>query len=259
MKAPPAVVFTDLDGSLLNHDTHEPGPAAEALRRLKAAGIPVVFCSAKTAAEQMVIRRALGIDDPYVVENGAAIRALHGTPKVFGLSYDEVRDRLALGAARAGVRVRGYGDMSVAEVSAHTGLDRPAAARAMLRDHTESFILEEGEPGRLREALAELHVRMLQGWRFWTALGPHHKGTAIRYLSDQWDEPTTYGIGEHANDLDLLAAVDVPLLVQSRRGTWIDFDAPRLIRLPGIGPEGWCLAADRVLDAEVPRLGVADA
>lgn len=258
MKAPRALVLTDLDGTLLDHDTYEPGPAAEALRRVLAAGIPVVFCSAKTAAEQQVIRRSLGVGDPYVVENGAAILGLSGTPVEFGMPYGDVRHRLALGAARAGAEVRGYGDMTVAEVAERTGLDPPAAARARLRDYTESFVVEHGEPEALREALGGLGVRVLEGSRFWTALGDHHKGTAVDYLEQYWDGPTTYGIGDYYNDADLLAAVQVPLLVQAYDGTWAHLDVPNLTRLPAIGPEGWCLAADRILDAEIPRVGVVD-
>lgn len=258
MITPSAVVFTDLDGSLLDHRTHEAGPAAQALRRLRSAGIPVVFSSAKTAAEQTVIRRSLGVDDPYVVENGAAILGVAGTPIEFGLPYRDVRHRLALAAARAGVKVRGYGDMTVAEVAERTGLDQPAAARAMLRDHTESFILEEGEPGPLREALAELGLRLTKGWKFWTVLGTHHKGTAVRYLAGAWKAPTTYGIGDDGGDLDLLCAVDVPMLVQTPTGEWADLDVPNLIRLPEVGSEGWCLAADRILDAELPKMGVLE-
>jgi ribonucleotide monophosphatase NagD (HAD superfamily) len=49
---PSPLVFTDLDGTLLDHDTYDWTPARDALDRLTRAGIPVVFTSSKTAAEQ---------------------------------------------------------------------------------------------------------------------------------------------------------------------------------------------------------------
>ena len=45
----------------------------------------------------------------------------------------------------------------------------------------------------------------------------------------------------------MLAAVDVPMLVQRPDETWADLDLGGLVRIEGVGPRGWCSAADRVL------------
>lgn len=72
-KTPPAVVFTDLDGTLLDHHTYSWQPAAPTVERLKRLGVPLVLASSKTRAEMVALRHELGIADPFVVENGAAI------------------------------------------------------------------------------------------------------------------------------------------------------------------------------------------
>lgn len=265
--APPGrrVLFTDLDGTLLDHDSYQPGPAAAAVARLRAADVPVVFCSAKTRAEQEPLRVRLGVTAPFVVENGAAVYLPAGfddgdpaTPEVevFGKPYREVRAQLIRAARAVGVAVRGYGDMTDAEVAELTGLDPAAAARARTREFTESFLVEGDAPVEaLRRALGAAGLRLLRGARFWTALGDHDKGTAVRYLLARLAESgpvTSYGVGDFENDLDMLAGVDVPMLVQRPDHTWADLPLPGLVRVEGIGPAGWCRAADLVLESAPP-------
>ncbi len=70
---PKAVVFTDLDGTLLDRATYSYAAALPAVKLLLSRKIPIVFCSAKTRAEQEVYRSRLNIPDPFIVENGGAI------------------------------------------------------------------------------------------------------------------------------------------------------------------------------------------
>ena len=67
------VVFTDLDGCLLDHDSYSFAPAAEALAVLAAQGIPLVLCSSKTRAEIEMLQQDLGVAHPFVSENGGAL------------------------------------------------------------------------------------------------------------------------------------------------------------------------------------------
>jgi mannosyl-3-phosphoglycerate phosphatase len=67
------IVFTDLDGTLLNHDNYDYTDALPGISLLKKSGIPLVFCSSKTRQEQEMLRGALNITDPFIVEDGGAI------------------------------------------------------------------------------------------------------------------------------------------------------------------------------------------
>ena len=67
------IVFTDLDGSLLDFDRYSFEGARPSLDRLKRLDIPVVFTTSKTRREVEVLRRETGIDAPFIVENGAAV------------------------------------------------------------------------------------------------------------------------------------------------------------------------------------------
>jgi len=67
------VIFTDLDGTLLDAETYSYEAARPALAMLKKRQIPVVLCTSKTRAETEAIARRLGLKHPFIVENGGAI------------------------------------------------------------------------------------------------------------------------------------------------------------------------------------------
>jgi mannosyl-3-phosphoglycerate synthase len=74
MPSDKVVVFTDIDGTLIDINTGEYGKnTSELICTLKENNIPVVLASAKTWVEQNKIREDLGLTDPFIVENGGAI------------------------------------------------------------------------------------------------------------------------------------------------------------------------------------------
>jgi len=68
------VVFTDIDGTLVDINTAEYGKETNKLIHLmKEKNIPLILTSAKTRLEQNKIREDLDLSDPFIVENGGAI------------------------------------------------------------------------------------------------------------------------------------------------------------------------------------------
>lgn len=281
------LLFTDLDGTLLDHHTYQPDPALPALRRLQAGGVLVLPATAKTLAEVGQVCADLGLHDGAIVENGAAAALPRGFPAhrrapvdgpeaavpddpdvtvpgspeaavpgdcevvVLGIPYPVVRGMLAEAAAEAGVGVRGYGDMTPQEVAAATGLSPAEAGRARSRQWSETFVTTSGDPAALGAALKRRGLRVARGARFLTAMGGHDKGEAVRVVLDQvrryGREVRTWAVGDAANDEELLAAVDHPLLVRAEHGGWAGLDLPGMIRLDGIGPVGWSLLPEVIL------------
>ncbi len=71
---PPIVVFSDLDDTLFEpHAFSVDASARRALNRLERQQLPLVFCSSRTRAEIELIQQELGINHPFVSENGAAV------------------------------------------------------------------------------------------------------------------------------------------------------------------------------------------
>ena len=60
------IIFTDLDGSLLDSESYTASPADTLFELLDSHGIPVIFNSSKTFPEMIKIRR--GNHQPFVVE-----------------------------------------------------------------------------------------------------------------------------------------------------------------------------------------------
>lgn len=257
---PHTVIVTDLDGTLLDRDTyshHEADPALAALRR---GGVPVIFCSSKTRAEQVVHRQTIGVRDPFIVEDGGAVVVesgyfgfdfdFHRTADnfrviQFGTPYEEIRRSVEAVRADTGIPLKGYGDMVAAEVAELTGLDREAAGRAKRREYQETIVSlhDPNELETLTDAFARHGLRLTKGGRFLAVSGQHDKGTAVEALAALYRSELgairVVGIGDSHNDLAMLAAVDVPVLVQKGPGMWEEIGTPNLIRAEGVGPAGW--------------------
>jgi len=268
MKVNP-VIFTDLDGTLLDLETYSYNGALPSIEQLRSQEMPIIFCSAKTRAEQEVYRQELQINDPFIVENGGAIfiskgyfpfdfeyhKAKDGYQVIeLGIPYNRIREILAQVRNDTGVNFRGFGDMSVEEVASLTGLDLEAAQRAKAREYDETLNLEEA-PEEINEVLNAIKGKGLNytpGGRYYDVTGPNDKGKATRILIDLFNRKSgpikTIGIGDSPNDLPMLSAVDIPILVQKPRGTWEEIDIPHLRRAEGIGPEGWARAVEEILE-----------
>ena len=69
------IVFSDLDGTLLDHGNYSHSAAAPALARLRHLEVPLILASSKTAAEIVPLRDELGFSDcEAIVENGSVSR-----------------------------------------------------------------------------------------------------------------------------------------------------------------------------------------
>jgi mannosyl-3-phosphoglycerate phosphatase len=274
---PRLIIFTDLDGTLLDHDSYSWEQARPALDRVKASGTPWVICTSKSRAEVEPLRDALGHRHPFVVENGGAIlipRDYFSVPLPahttigryqgieLGESYPALRRALAVIAGTAGVPIRGYGDLTVQEIATLTGLSPDEAARAKRRDYDEPFVME-GTPADERRVLEMITAQGLcwtRGGRFHHLTGRSDKGRAVCILADlyrrQYGSILTIGIGDGYNDLPMLGAVDRPILVKRPDGGYDpDVALDGLVRADGIGPAGWNAAIFPLVaatDAKIP-------
>ena len=271
------VIFTDLDGTLLDHSTYSFEKALPALRMLKEKQIPVVICSSKTRREIEYYRKLLGNEDPFISENGGGIFI----PKdYFGLS---VRDfgfpvieesnylTIRLGARYTDLRkailelqaegfvVKGFGDMDIEEISAVTGLTLEEAEMAKERDFDEPFLPDGNtDIAGLLQAIEAKGFHVTQG-RFHHILGDSDKGKAVGILIELYKKSSkgvvTVAIGDGLNDMSMFEKVDYPVIVREPDGNYDPrITVPKLIKADGIGPEGWNKAIAQLdLENVLPR------
>ncbi|MDH3595585.1 MAG: HAD-IIB family hydrolase [Rhodospirillales bacterium] len=268
---PGLVVFSDLDGTLLDGNDYSFDRAEPALRLLAERRIPLVLCSSKTRSEVEFYRERFGNRDPFVVENGGAVYV----PRdyfAFGFDHDRATaDYLvlelgtpyetlvhALGELKrkTGIPLRGFSDMTVEEVAARCALPLRQAARAKEREYDEPVLIPR--EGQVAAVMAAADLPVTQGDRFYH-LSASDKGRAVSVLMGLFKrahpDAVSVGIGDTLNDLPLLDAVDVPIVVQLDDG---GYDrrvvVPGLRYADGVGPAGWNAAVTMLVDGAAADL-----
>ena len=253
------ILFTDLDGTLLSLDNYSFQQSLSAIEALKTAGIPVVFCSSKTRAEQEYYQEALGLNEPFIVENGSAIFIPRGyfekpiawntyvTDKYevipLGKSVSHVRSAIVKNRTQHALDFVMYADLPVDMVADLTGLNPEGSVRAMQRDFSETILKGEVSP-HFVESLDSEGFHRIPGSKFQTILSKSaDKGRAVSILAGLYKKEfgpiTTYGLGDSRNDEEMLAAVDHPYLVQRPDGSWINLKEVQAKGIMGVGPEGF--------------------
>jgi mannosyl-3-phosphoglycerate phosphatase len=260
----PLIVFTDLDGTLLDHETYSFEPALPALAFLKEKNIPLVLCSSKTRAEIEPLRIKLKNIHPFISENGGAIFVPKGyfspEPQAdweddhyltveLGTPYSQLRQVLSrMGSALPG-KLRGFGDWTPGEVAELCSLSLSEAKLAMKREYDEPFVVEGEVPfDALQEMASHSQLQVTRGGRFCHLMGNNDKGKAVQLLREMYHNQSghpspTVALGDSLNDLPMLEVVDYPVLVKKHDGSHdpaVKLD--NLIVTRSRGPSGWCEA-----------------
>lgn len=245
------VFFTDLDGTLLDHETYDFSPALPALAALKARGFPLILASSKTAPEIASLRSELGFDHcPAIVENGSGELPPGTTPNFDGDAYQQLRE--ALSSLPAAIRqcYNGFGDMTDSEVVTLTGLSIEEARLAKQRGFTEPGVFDgsEEEKRHFIALLADRGISARDGGRFLTLSFGRTKADGLKEIAHRLGATQTVALGDAPNDLDMLLAADQAVIVRNDHGTQIA-DVPGAIRTEAAGPVGWNTAVLSLLDS----------
>jgi len=253
------IIFTDLDGSLLNHEDYSFAAARPSIERIKRAGIPLIITTSKSRLEVELLQRDMGIREPFIVENGGGIFFPYGyrdfmiengewdgdyTLIRIGTTYSTIRNFLKKVGAR--FEIRGFGDLTAEEISELTSLAPDRAEMAKAREFTEPFLLKRPDGiGCLSALAAEKELKVTRGGRFHHLIGREQdKGVAVRMVIDIFkinsgEELTTIGIGDSENDLPMLEQVDIPVLIPRPGKGYLDIQLPGVIRAKEPGARGW--------------------
>jgi mannosyl-3-phosphoglycerate phosphatase family protein len=259
-----AVIYTDLDGTLLDHHTYAFDEALGTIKALKDRGIPIIPCTSKTRAETLSLMQNIDIDGPMIIENGAAIWVpqdwglerpegsasdAHAWCHSFGPSRGMIRRQLAILNIEWGNRYQSLCDLSDKQVAAVTGLDLEGAARAKQREHSETLVWL-GTPADRKAFAAQveaLDMRCVEGGRFVHVLASGGKAEAVSWLHHKirrerpdLERARSLSAGDAENDIEMLEVTDLALLVRSPVN-----EPPTVRRRGGLvisdiaGPTGW--------------------
>lgn len=253
------LIFTDLDGTLLEHFTYEWAAAEPAIERLRHWRVPWVVVTSKTRAEVELWRERLGNEHPFVVENGGAAfipagyfpfaapgGKLRGRYEVleWGTPYGQLIRDLDRASQVSHCRVRAFHEMSPEEVSVLCDLPLEQATLAQQREYDEPFlVLDPHRAEALASAIGATGRQWTRGGRFWHILGDNDKAIAVSALSGLFEQAfgpvRTIGLGDGWNDAFFLNSVAVPVLIRSAQHQELKALVPRGVVTDRSGPAGW--------------------
>jgi mannosyl-3-phosphoglycerate phosphatase len=262
------IVYTDLDGTLLDAATYTYAPAQPALGLLEERRIPLVFCTSKTRAEVEIWRERLANHHPFIVENGGALYIPEGYfPPPFqapasrygyavielGTRYPDLVEMLRQASAEAGCRVVGFNDLTAEALARMCDMPVAEAALAKSREYDEPFRIIDGPRDALLAAIVRRKGRLLRGGRFYHLVGANDKVHCVNLLTHFYQRAfgavDTIGLGDALNDSAFLNAVDTPILLKSPDTDRLMAAVPRGRLIASSGPAGWNEAILSVLAA----------
>jgi len=268
---PKPVIFSDLDGCLLDRQTYSFESAQAVLCLIEEMKISLVLVSSKTRTEIEEYRRKLKNDHPFVSENGGAIFIPKGYFSFqfsherelgkylvleLGTFYPQIVRALEFIKKETGIRIRAFHDLSEEDLALLSGLTREEAARAKKREYDEPFLIEGGDEDikTVQEKIRERGLNYAWGGRFHHILGKNDKGKATQVLKDLYRKAFssiwTVGIGDSLNDLPMLLAVDRPIFLRGEEDPPSEISSvENLVLLEGTGPQVWNEAILSVLRA----------
>ena len=248
------IIYTDLDGTLLDSDNYSYEKAKKALQLLKKKEIPLIFCTSKTRAEIEFWRNKIGNNDPFISENGGGIFI----PKNY-FSFEFLFDKeyenyflIKLGNdykqlveiikfLKGKYEILSFYDMSAEEIAVDADLELTQAELAKNREFDIPFrILNKSQKKDILNEIYKKNLNCTTGGRYYHLLGDNNKGEAVKILSDlfrqKYGDIKTIAIGDSDNDFEMLESVNEGILVKKKNGLYA---SNKYRNARGIGPEGW--------------------
>jgi mannosyl-3-phosphoglycerate phosphatase family protein len=263
------LVYTDLDGTLLDHFSYSFAAAQPMLGILDENNIPVIPVTSKTRAELFNLRNDLNNHHPFIVENGAAVFIPKDYfPEIpsgcysfndfycYQFSnprsvYQELLNQVSAEFGDEFITFEQAGTQGIVDM---TGLDQASAALANERDFSEplSWTGSETRKQQFIRLLEDQGATILQGGRFLHVTGGCDKGKALKWLTDQFQQQnpdyryTTLAAGDSHNDVAMLEAADHAVLIRSPVHSAPDITHPNIYKTEAFGPEGWAESLARL-------------
>ncbi len=245
------IISSDMDGTLLGHDSYDCEVAKPLIARLNEADIPVILNTSKTADEVQQWQSQLGLSLPAIIENGSALLEGENYTHIYGASMSDIEAFLAEDPPPA------INFLTCTEIVAEqlTNLKGDALRAARLRDFSVPLSFTDETDANAFSSRAQARgLQCVRGGRFYSLQGRCNKGTTLKHLitryQEKWQsEITLISLGDNQNDRSMLEAADIPIIVKSAGKHAIRIDHPAAIYTGDEAPQGWVDGVTQALRA----------
>jgi mannosyl-3-phosphoglycerate phosphatase len=254
-----ALFFTDIDGTLIDHNNYCHDGSIRGMELLHEKSIPLICISSKTFDEMSFLMKRLHLDYSFGFENGSGIAYYsEGTREykidLTGPGVDVLVEFMPELERISGKSLRSIISFSDDEIAQMTGLDLNSAALAKKRLTTLPFLEEENnlltdsEIANLNEKLSEYSFQITKGGRF-NHLIPSGsgKGEAVKKIIEFYkykfkDEIVTAAAGDSLNDIPMLKSADYSYVIRKPGGGFINLMSGKIMN--SSGPAGFTEAVN---------------
>ena len=246
------IIFTDLDGTLLNRDTFKFDSIKDYLKKLHSKGIKIIPNSSKTEKEILEFNQELGLDLPYISENGSVIKGMNlinsNFPNEIILSRDK-DELLKIFEKTVSENLKekcGHIlDMSKKRQVEIFGLTNNKLKNATKRKYSIPMLFKGNkfEKNELVKLLKTKSLTFQDGGRVQNLCDNVNKVKAmnkvLKIFKKIQDNTKVIGVGDNYNDLEMLRNCDIPCLVFNDQFKEDQINIENLIFSNQPAPEGW--------------------
>ena len=257
------LIFTDLDGTLLDHDNYSYGNNKKMISTIINNKNEIIFNTSKTFSECKKLLKELKLSNmPFSTENGAVLYF----PKI---RFNKIKNsssferywklRIAKLSSKSWhqflkQKQKKYNfliaqDLSSKILKKYTNLDDTSK---MLNREASQIILWEDSLVNLKKFKNELKSEkqgvLIQGSRFMQVSSVCNKRIAKKLISHAYDyqfygtySKNTIALGDSKNDIDMLNSASYPCLIKNRSGYFLKLRSNKknIIKSSKFAPDGW--------------------
>lgn len=270
---PKIIIFTDLDGTLLDHKTYSFKEALPALKKAKMTKTPVIFVTSKTFAEVKTLQKKMNLwkKEAFIIENGGAIfipknlfdfvlKTKLSKEKIskkqdfwkieFGKPYRKIRKILKETAKKINIPIKGISDMTAEEFSKDCGLSLSDAKEAKKRSYQEGFKIllpkkqQKKAYKKIKSAIQKRGLHTAIGGRYYQIMGKPAKTKAVKILirlfQKKYGKIYTIGLGDSQADLEFIKFCNEGYLIKNpKKLLKTKIKNPKIKKTKNIGPKAW--------------------
>ncbi|MDG1981801.1 MAG: HAD-IIB family hydrolase [Alphaproteobacteria bacterium] len=250
------LIFTDLDGSLLNHSNFEFYTIKPFILKCLRNNIRIIPNTSKTKNEVEFFSEQLGVDIPFIVENGSAIHNLdlvcsHFDKNIKSLIlsrtaneiFEIFNNKVPLSLRNQCLFLK---DMNASKQSKVLGLNGEQLTSALNRLYSIPLIFNG--PIEIKNELIsifnDLDIKFHEGGRVINICDNCSKGDAMKIILKKMEDIKkkyhSIVIGDSPNDISMLALSNQPCVVPLPDEENLNkLKLKKVIRANQVAPDGW--------------------